>query len=250
MKTKQIIAIAAIVAIGLFLASCQRKQMHVASAHEDAIAVDASLDAIADSAYLQLLEPYKHRVDSELNVVLGQAPETMHAVKPESNMTNWSADALREMAKIKTGRAVDMAVVNIGGLRCEWQAGDITLRHVFELMPFNNELVVLSLSGKDLLDLAQCFADTMGQAVSGMRMEIRDRKAQNVTINGKKISPKMIYQVATSDYLSEGNDHMEPLAKYIAIDRTGLRIRDLYAEYITLHPVVEAKVEGRIKVVK
>lgn len=250
MKSKHLLSAICLVAIALVISSCQRRQMHVDSSHEVAIAVNQSLDEIADTAYLNILEPYKVRLNAELDEVIGHAPEAMRVAKPESNMLNWSADALREMAHLKTGKDIDMAVVNIGGLRCEWEAGDIRLRNVYELMPFDNKLVVLSLSGKDLLDLAQCFADTMGQGVSGMRLTIRQRKAENVTLNGKKIVPQMLYQVATSDYLSEGNDHMEPLANYTAIEKTDITIRDLYTEYIKLHPVVEAKVDGRTKVVR
>ena len=248
MNSTKLLTAIAVVTMTFACFSCQRKQMHVVSSQEQAIAIDASLDAIADSDYIEHLQSYKQLLESELNVVLGHAPEALRAYKPESEMSNWASDALREMAVLKTGKPVDLAVVNIGGLRCEWEAGDVTMKNVFELMPFDNELVILSLSGKDLLDLAQCVADTMGQGISGMRLEIHNHMARNVTLNGRKIAPQMIYRVATSDYLSEGNDHLEPLANYTAIERTDLKIRDLYIEHIRLHPTVAAKIDGRCKV--
>lgn len=231
------------------LCGCQQGSRRVVASSEEVIAIDESVDSESDTAYATSLQSTKQMLESELNTVIGTIPSPMRAARPESSLLNWSADALLEMARLKSGQAVDMSVVNIGGLRCEWHAGAITFREVFELMPFDNELVVLTLTGEDLLALAQCFADQGGQGMSGMRLEIRDGKATNVTLNGKKIVPQMLYRVATSDYLSGGNDHMEPLANYSSIWKSDAKIRDLYIEYITLHPVVEGKVDGRTKVI-
>lgn len=229
----------------LILAACQHRPLQVTQASEELISIDTSLDAIADSAYLTLLEPVRLSLEEQLSKPLGTAPEHMQALKPESNLLNWSADALLHMAQQVSGQDVDMSVVNIGGLRCEWPAGDITFRNVFELMPFDNELVILTLTGQDLLDLAQCFAEQGGQGMSGMRLVIHNNKAERVTLNSHPIVPQMLYRVATSDYLSEGNDRLTPLNRYSARWNSGMKIRDLYIDYIRQHPIVSAPTDGR-----
>lgn len=220
----------------------------IGSISEEMLDIDSTTDSIADTAYPIYLEPYKQEVENKLNYHLGDAPEDMIVARPESNMLNWAADALLEMARIKTNQDVDMSVVNIGGLRCNWPAGEITLRNVFELMPFDNELVILTLTGEDLIDLAKAFASQGGQGMSGMEIEIKNNKLKNATLAGHKIVPQMLYRVATSDYLSDGKDHLDPLGRHSSIIETHEVIRDLYIEYIKLHPVVEAPLDGRTKV--
>ncbi|MCM1034798.1 MAG: 5'-nucleotidase C-terminal domain-containing protein [Paludibacter sp.] len=212
---------------------CGHKPLHVSNATSISISIDSSLNALQDSDYLRYLQPIKEQLEAELDHPLGYAPEAMSAYKPESPLLNWASDALHDMAAQVQQKSVAFAVVNIGGLRCDWGAGDITFRNIFELMPFDNRLVILTLTGKDVLDLCQCFAESGGQGVSRtLRMEIKDGNAQNVTIAGKPVAADALYYVATSDYLSTGADHMEPLTRFTEKDDTQLRIRDLYINYV------------------
>jgi 2',3'-cyclic-nucleotide 2'-phosphodiesterase (5'-nucleotidase family) len=71
-----------------------------------------------------------------------------------------------------------------------------------------------------------------------------------VTINGKAIEMNKTYAVATSDYLSQGNDGMVPLKNYIRCWNSEEKIRDLYIDYIKEVKIVEAKVDGRMSVAK
>ena len=141
------------------LVACHRPAQVVSSSTE-AIPINASLDSIQDSAYLAALAPIKENLEQEMNVALGYAPERLWVASPECPMLNWSSDALWEAAKRACPYRVDIAVVNIGGMRCEWPAGNITRQNVFELMPFDNRLVVLTMKGSDVLDLCQSFVDT------------------------------------------------------------------------------------------
>ena len=88
-----------------------------------------------------------------MNVQIGYAPERLWVREPECPMLNWATDALWEAAKAVYPGKVDIAIVNMGGMRCEWPAGPVTKGSVFELMPFDNELVVLTLKGLDIIAL-------------------------------------------------------------------------------------------------
>ena len=235
--------------IALGCIACQR-QAHVAQATGEIIIIDSTLDAIQDTAYLRHLAPIKQDLERELNIPIGYAPAAMQVYPPECPMLNWASDALLAIARQLSPESVDVAVVNIGGMRCEWAAGDITFRNVFELMPFDNELVVLTLQGSDLQQLCEIFAYSGGQGIAGMRIKASgDRVMQQeaiVTINGKPLDPTKTYTVATSDYLSQGNDGMLPLKNYIKCWNSEQKIRDLYIEYIKQIKVVQAKVDGRM----
>ncbi len=236
-----------LLALGSIIA-CTRQPMRITSAHEEIIVVNSAWDAVQDTAYLQELAPITEQLNQELNVVIGYAPHDMKAYLPESELLNWSCDALYDMAKVYYDGEIDFAVVNVGGIRCAWDKGDITRRNVFELMPFDNQLVILTLTGDKVIELCNIFAQNGGQGVSKhLRMEIKDKKAENIRLNGKKIDTDAVYYIATSDYLSTGADHLTPLSQFLERKTTDRLIRDLYMEYVMKNKTVEALIDNRMK---
>ena len=208
--------------------------------------MDASSDGIQDLNYLAQLAPTKADLEEQLNVQIGYAPERLWVGDPECPMLNWATDALWEAAKKVYPEKVDIAIVNMGGMRCEWPAGAITKEKVFELMPFDNELVVLTLKGEDVIALCESFARYGGQGVAGMRVKTVDGRLADVQVGGKAVNPKALYTVATSDYLSGGTDHMDALTRYVEYWRSELRIRDLYLEAVQTQDTIRAVVDGRM----
>ena len=234
-----------LIVVGLI--ACHRP-LRIVSTTSEVMMVDSTLDAIQDTTYLQYLTPIKAELEQALNTPIGYAPEIMIVHQPECNMLNWACDALWAMAQQRYPEKVDMAVVNIGGMRCEWAAGDITQRHIFELMPFDNELVVLTMTGDEILNLCNVFVQRGGEGVAGLRMKARNGKLISATIAGKPILPTAYYTVATSDYLSQGNDGMTPLAQYQDMWRSEEKIRDLYIEYVQQVKTVQAVIDGRMDI--
>lgn len=208
--------------------------------------MDASSDGIQDLNYLAQLAPTKADLEEQLNVQIGYAPERLWVGDPECPLLNWATDALWEAAKKVYPEKVDIAIVNMGGMRCEWPAGAITKEKVFELMPFDNELVVLTLKGEDVIALCESFARYGGQGVAGMRVKTVDGRLADVQVGGKAVNPKALYTVATSDYLSGGTDHMDALTRYVEYWRSELRIRDLYLEAVQTQDTIRAVVDGRM----
>ena len=234
----------------LVLFTACHRPLHVSKTTGEILLVDSTYNAVQDTQYLQSLAPIKADLEAQLGASIGYAPEALRVYQPECPLLNWASDALFEMAKQLCPKQVDMAIVNIGGMRCNWGAGNITFRHVFELMPFDNELVVLTLQGKDILELCEIFAQSGGQGVAGLHMKAEKGIVKSAKIEGKEIVPEAYYTVATSDYLSQGTDGMTPLKNHIQLWKSDKKIRDLYIEYIQQVKIVQSIVDGRMNITK
>ncbi len=230
----------------LLSTSCVQKQWIVSESTSVKIPIDSTADKIADKAYTEWLQPYKQKIDVEMNVIIGYAAETMRAHKPESLLSNFSADVYLKAASSHLNTPVDMAVVNLGGLRTQVPQGTITMRKVFELMPFENELVVLWLRGDKLLELLNGFASVGGQGVAGIRMTIANGKATDITVAGKALDMQQLYSIATNDYLAGGNDNMPQLATYEKRENTGIKVRNVLLGFIKAETAAGRKIESRL----
>ena len=147
---------------------------------------------------------------------------------------------------------VDLAVVNMGSLRMTLPKGNITVGNIFQLMPFENELVILRLKGSEVKKLLDIFALEGGQGVAGVRMEIKDGQAANCLIQGMPIEMNKLYSIATNDFLAGGNDRMIPLASPEKRMDTALKIRNILMEYVVRETQngrkIQSRLDGRIRV--
>ena len=234
------------------LVSCSHKTWTITHATSTKIVIDSSTEILADKNYEIYLQPIKQKVDAQMNVVIGQAAVTMKGHAPESLLSNFSADIYRETASKYLGKEVDMAVVNLGGLRTVVPVGNITIGKVFELMPFENELVIVWIKGDKLNGLLQYFAGMGGEGVSGLRMVISNGKAINILINGMPLGTDKLYSISTNDYLAGGNDQMVQLAQNVKRINTGIKVRDMLLDYIKNETkkgnTIQSKLDGRISV--
>ncbi|MBR4645230.1 MAG: 5'-nucleotidase C-terminal domain-containing protein [Bacteroidaceae bacterium] len=232
----------------LHFASAQ--EYKVRSAKWKRLEVNSSLDANPDSLALAIIAPYKVSVDSVMTPVLGMSRVVMSAKRPESLLSNWAADVMVEGSTATGLPVADMGLVNIGGLRNNMPEGIVRRGDIILISPFENQLVVLEIKGKYLIELMHNIAAVGGEGVSSsVRMVItKDGKLVSATINGEKISRKRTYTIATLDYLAEGNDKMYALKKAKKRHEIGLKTRDVMMEYVIKHRIIDSKMEGRIVV--
>ena len=235
----------------LLFSSCTHKTWVITNAASAKIAIDSTTEQLADKQYKTYLQPLKQKIDAEMNVVIGRAAETMSGYAPESLLSNFCSDVYKLAASDFLKEKVDISIVNLGGLRTTITAGDIRVGKIFELMPFENELVILWLRGDKLLQLLNYFAQAGGEGVAGIRMIINDGKAEDISINGEILNPDKLYSIATNDYLAGGNDKMIQLAQYEKRINTGLKIRNVLINHIKSETqkgnLIQSKLDGRIK---
>lgn len=233
---------------------CQ-KSYEIKSVTGSRYEITAALDSCPrDTTAEQLLIPYKKVVDSIKAPVLGQSAMAMEGGRPESLLANFAADALYEMAGKVSGKPVDMALANMGGLRNKMPQGTITYGDVYNIFPFENSLCIMELTGENLTKLFENIASTKGECISHARLEIgADGRLLKATIGGKAVDPAKSYRLATLDYLAEGNDNMKALTlgtnRQFPKDAT---IRALIVNYIKEKTAqgkeITSALDGRIKI--
>lgn len=201
-----------------------------------------------------ILEKSRAAVDSIKAPVIGTAAMELAVYPPESPLMNFAADALRTMAQQHSDTPIDIAITNKGGLRSTLPQGIITFGDVYNVFPFENTLALLTLNGNELLQLFAEIAKVGGEAISGARLTITPAgELLTATVNGQPVAAEREYRIATSDYLSQGNDKLYTLAKgRNKVIKSDITIRDLMIQHIAhLHSrgkAVEASTDGRITV--
>ncbi len=187
---------------------------------------------ISDPGIERIISPIRQDIDKQMNRVIAFSVEPMIKDKPESNLTNFVADLMlkeaRDFAKqkhIELGALV--SYTNYGGLRSALPQGEITVGKIFELMPFENELVLVKIKGSNLLQFANVVAEKGGDGVGGIRIGIKEGKASAVKVDGTPVDPEKSYWVVTSDYIANGGDAMDMFLSPQQMVKTGLKIRDV-----------------------
>jgi 2',3'-cyclic-nucleotide 2'-phosphodiesterase (5'-nucleotidase family) len=198
----------------------------------------------------QLLTPYRDTLSQTMNVVIGFSINGLTKKQPESVLGNFMTDAFKSMAAQKFNTSIDAAFVNFGGIRSYLPKGDITVGNIFELMPFDNLIVLQKLTGLQLKEFLNKACEKGGWPVSeGFKYSIKDKKLAIAYLEGKEIEDNKIYTVANSDYLANGGDNCDMLKKipkqninYLMRDALIEYIKQLTAEYKT----VDSKTENRV----
>ena len=169
----------------------------------------ATVDTLAeDPEIADLIAPYKSQLEAEMNVVLGEVDQPLSKAQPESSLGNWAADAMHQSCERLSGKPIDFAIVNYGGLRIpQLPAGPLRRSKIYELMPFDNKLVVLEANGSVVYQLFDRMAAYGGWPISHtVRYRIEMGKAADVRINGLPLTLKKIYRIGMTDFVANGGD--------------------------------------------
>ena len=165
----------------------------------------------------KMLSAYSGKVRA-LNVVIGRLDGDLTKTGiGAGSLGNFVADGMRAQAKLKLGKPVVLSIMNSGGLRKnEIGAGHLRASDIFELLPFENALVALDVTGAQLSKLLQIVTR---DAQSGARIQFKwNEQNRQEFISGKlvdengreqEVDPEKIYTIVTIDYLIKlGSGHM------------------------------------------
>lgn len=244
-----------IVLLTLFvLAGCSSPQQSVYKIKGKQITVDPSYPA--STAIENTIAPYRNHINQDLDNVLSYAPEDMDKNKGKWQTTigNFLADITLEKAdKLfyeKYKKNVDISLLNHGGIRAPITKGNLTARTAFQVMPFENSLIIAELKAEQIVEMVDYFV-LAGKAhpIAGIEIQLsEDEKSyENIKIKGKAFDVNKTYLVATSDYLMTGGDNMTFFAKAVNSYDMNYKLRNLIIDYFKENDTIPVVLDKRVR---
>ena len=210
-------------------------------------------DIKQDSSIIQLFTPYKKKMTKEITKSLSFSPKILERTDGnlQSTLGNLVADLsykkANELFKNKTGKTVDFSMSNYGGIRAAIMKGNVTVSNAFELMPFDNTLVVVELNYDKIKALFNYFvAKKRAHPLSKNIQLTIENDSYNVLINGKPIKKDRTYFVATSNYLQKGGDGMIFFSEPESLFDSNFLIRDAIVDYFESKDTLRANLDDRV----
>jgi 5'-nucleotidase / UDP-sugar diphosphatase len=190
---------------------------------------------------------FNDQIKSEFARVIGETSvDLIRSPHAESNLGNLITDALKESS------GSDIAFHNGGGIRADIPKGKITLEQVYTLLPFDNFVVVMNLTGdqvRQILEQNTTFDHQLLQ-VSGLAVDYdvaapAGSRAIRVFVGNQPLEPDRIYRVATNDFLAVGGDQYTTFQEGKNIVY-GDSLRDVFAAYLEKHSPVHPEIQKRM----
>jgi len=202
-----------------------------------------------DPGVLKMVERIEKEVGGEMDVVVGTSAAAMGRERAkESQLGDWVTDCERKYTKTQ------VALQNSGGIRADMNAGPVTYREIFDIMPFDNKLVTMNLTGallRDVLEISVAGGHGMLQ-VSGLSFSFDPsappgRRVREVSVAGKPLSEKDVYSVTTVDFMALGGEGETPFAR--GADKAFMpdAMRDVLEWCVQQYSPLQAPAMGRIR---
>jgi len=198
---------------------------------------------------VRVLAPFQEKVQKKMNEPVAEAADDLlYSRTSESPLGNLVADAFREKGKTQ------IALQNIGGIRTRVVKGPIKWGDIFEVLPFQNTLITVKLTGAQLKKtLERGLVSSIGMvAVSGIRVRFDTKKTDGqrvvslTLIDGTPVDDLKLYSITTNDFVLAGGDGFTELANGTDPMDTGILLRDVLVDYIRARRVLSPVLDGRI----
>ena len=200
-----------------------------------------------------VIEPYKINLDKSMTKILSYSTDTYSKNDGNYNTAigNLMADAIMELSnpifKSRTGKNLDMVLLNHGGIRSVLSKGNITTRTAYSLMPFENSVIVVALKGTVIMEMTS-YLKEFGKPhpISGLELVLNsDNTYITILIGGEPVEMEKTYHVATNDYLYKGGDQMYFLKKSDTLYDLNYKIRTVLIDYFKTYDTLSPKKDQR-----
>lgn len=236
-----------------FLMSCKNETGKLTQIEGKQVPIDSTI--VQTDSIANFVEPYRNRINEVLDSTLAYAPKPLLLDDGDrtSSMGNLMADIVFEetapIFKTRTGNNLDFVVLNAGGVRSVISQGNISARNAYEVMPFENYIAVVELSGSATRELINFVAKSSRRhPVSGIEIIInKNQSLEQVNIQGEPFDESRNYFVATSDYLVNGGPSVGFFDKIVSTTETDYLLRNAIIDHFKKVDTIKAIADDRIK---
>ncbi len=205
-----------------------------------------------------VIAPYRNRINQILDSVLAYAPMAISKTDGGLNTPagNLMADiVMQEVNPVftaRTGKQIDFVLLNFGSIRSVISPGNITERTAYEIMPFENSVVIAELDGKAIRAMVSfLIKSAVAHPIAGIQIIVdKNKSLQAVNIQGKPFDENRTYFVATSNYLVAGGDNMDFLKGYISLTDSDYLIRNTLIDHFKKVDTLTAATDERFVQIK
>ncbi|MBP4142426.1 5'-nucleotidase C-terminal domain-containing protein [Flavobacterium sp. P4023] len=201
------------------------------------------------------IKPYREHINKDLDSILAYCPVTLDkSGKWQSTIGNLMADVSLMRGNLvfeaRENKKIDICLLNSGGVRSILPKGNVTARNAFEIMPFENSMVVIALKGEQINEMVDFFiADKKPHPLSGITFTIdKNNQSKKILVQGKPLQKETIYYVGTNDYLSDGGDNMNFFKKAVQKFYLDYKLRDILIDYFKQVDTIPVITDVRITV--
>ena len=219
-----------------FIASCSKQNYYVTKIEGKRIPITEK--EIQVPQIENFIKPYREHINKDLDSVLAYCPETLDkSTKWQSTIGNLMADVSLMRGNLvfeeRENKKIDICLLNSGGIRSILPKGNITARNAFEIMPFENSMVVIALKGEQISEMVDfLIADKKPHPLAGIIFTIdKNNQSKNILVQGKPLNKETVYYVGTNDYLSDGGDNMNFFKKAIQKYDLDYKLRNILIDY-------------------
>ncbi|MCW0321030.1 Protein UshA [Pantoea dispersa] len=197
-------------------------------------------EAIAQNgAMMKLLTPYQLRAGKQLAVNVGRSDSVFDGDRSKVRFEQMPLAQLILRAQMAATQA-DFAVISGGGIRTSLAQGDISWRDLLQIQPFGNQVVSVTLTGKELLNylatVANIKADSGGFAqFSNISLVADGKSVSAVKINGEPLQLDKTYRMATNSFNASGGDGYPVIDGHAGFRNSGLRDAEVLRSYVSQH---------------
>ena len=236
------------------LLSCANRTYTVTKIQGKQLPITATVDNENDKTIENYILPYRTRINKDLDSVLAFCPVTLDkkATNLQSTIGNMMADVVLEYGnkvfEKRENKSISICILNNGGIRAILPKGNVTARNGFEIMPFENSLVVIALRGREIKELIAYFVkEKQAHPLAGLTFTIdKNNVAKNVLVKGKPLQDDSLYYVGTNDYLANGGDNMSFFSKGEHTYDLDYKLRNILIDYFKNVSTITAKQDNRI----
>ncbi len=186
-----------------------------------------------DTTVSELLSLYNDSLKIKTEEIVIENEFPLSKSLPESTLGNWVTDAALHIAG--KNKRIDACIINYGSIGKDYiPPGPVRRKDFYELIPYENKLVLVSVSGSLLKTICDSIAQINGIPVAGISFVIDSGKATKIKVKNQEVNDYLLYTILVNDYLLS-NRTFAPLIGKMNFQSTGISLRNAlfqYTEYL------------------